>query len=161
MADECYGLLGVGGGGGLAGADGPDGFVGDDEVGVRGHVFEAANDLSGEDFVGGVGLALGEGLADAEDGYYVMCQSCMELAVYEIVILSEEGPALRVAHDDVVAEAGKHSGGNFAGECAFGLGVEVLGAELEGCASYLGPDCREGDEGGAEEDFHAGRAVQV
>ena len=85
----------------------------------------------------------------------------MELAIYESVILSEEGTALRVADDDVVAEAGEHGRGDFAGVCALGLGVEVLGAELECRAGYLAADCREGYEGRAEEDFNAGRAVQV
>ena len=78
-----------------------------------------------------------------------MCQGCMELAVYEIVVFSEEGTAFRVADDDVVAEAGEHGRGDFAGECAFGLGVEVLGAELEGSSGYFGADCREGYEGRA------------
>ena len=80
-------------------------------------------------------------------GIMSCAKAARELAVYEIVILSEEGTTLRVADDDIVAEACEHSRGDFAGECAFGLGVEVLGAELECRAGYLAADCREGYEG--------------
>ena len=38
LADKGYGLLGVGGGGGFAGADCPDWFVGYDEIGIGGYV---------------------------------------------------------------------------------------------------------------------------
>ena len=68
-ADEGVRVLRLLGGGGDAGADGPDGFVGDDgftEI-LFGNALKAAGDLGAEDAFEVAGLALGEGLADAED----------------------------------------------------------------------------------------------
>src|SRR5262245_29787579 len=67
-ADVGVGFGGLLGGRVAAGADGPDGFVGDDETGelIGLEAGEAGVDLLGEDVVGLVGVALGEGFADAE-----------------------------------------------------------------------------------------------
>ena len=62
-------LLGVVGGGGAAGADGPDRLVGNDQAGdlVATEAGQGAADLALDDLGGAAGLALGQDLADADD----------------------------------------------------------------------------------------------
>ena len=69
VADDGDRLLGVVGGGGAAGADGPDRLVGDHQAGdlVPAQAGQRAADLALDDLGGAAGLALLQDLADADD----------------------------------------------------------------------------------------------
>ena len=68
-ADRGVDLLGFGRPGDLAGADGPDGLVGDGDVPVTlRDVVEKGADLTLDDLERVAALALGQRLADAHDG---------------------------------------------------------------------------------------------
>ena len=58
----------VGGGRGEAGADRPDRLVGDHQIGTGCAIRQRAVDLAAEHVEGAAGIALGAGLADADDG---------------------------------------------------------------------------------------------
>jgi hypothetical protein len=92
--------------GDLAGADGPDGLVGDDNA--RGHflahALECALKLGLHDLERRTRFALREGLADAEDRLQLGLERSHHLLVDECVVLAEVGSPLAVAEDDVGRE---------------------------------------------------------
>ena len=141
-ADEGDCFVGHGAGGGLAGADGPDGLVGDGEAGRKVDAGEGAAGLADEDFVGLAFFALALGLADAEDGAQAGGKGGLQLLVHRLVGLAEVGAALGVADDDELDEALEHGRADFAGVGALRLPVQVLRADLDGAALQ-----RVGDEG--------------
>ncbi len=89
--------------GGAAGADGPDGLVGeDDRIGQSVlDAFEGDGCLELEDFGGEVGLALFEMFSDADDGDESMSEGCFELEIDGGVGLVEVLAAFGVADEDV------------------------------------------------------------
>ncbi len=77
LADDGADLVGLLGGSGLAGADGPDGLIGDDDVLqlVSGHAGQRDLDLHTDQLLGDALLALVEALAHADDGLQAAVQS--------------------------------------------------------------------------------------
>ena len=129
-ADVLADFLSLLGGGGHAGADGPDGFVGNDQLAnlFFGNAAQTGLDLHGDPFAGDAQLTLLEGLAAAHDGDETLLHSSLDLGVDVLVGLAH-GTALAVADDDIFAAGiGEHVGGNLAGVSAGGVGVAVLSA---------------------------------
>ena len=91
LADELMRFLGLGGRGSLAGANGPNGLVGEDDVGdfLFCEPGEALGKLGLEDFFPRVALALREGFADADDGLDLGGQRRLGLAVDGGVVFLE------------------------------------------------------------------------
>jgi hypothetical protein len=103
-ADDGWASLAWSGRGDGAGADGPDGLVGDDD-GLRGwglDAVEGAGDLPAEDGFGEAGLALVDGLADADQRHEAVGDGGFELPVDHVVGLVGVDAALGVAEKDVV-----------------------------------------------------------
>ena len=106
------------GGGGDAGADGPDGFVGDDDAAGVFDVGQAGFKLASDYGFGCALSTLAEGFADAEDGYEAGVDGGFHFLSDYVVALAHEVATLGVADDDVLAESLEHGGGDFAGEGA-------------------------------------------
>ena len=124
---DVFGLVG---GGGFAGADGPDGFVGDDDLRdlFGGEVVEAGVDLAGDDGGDLVGFALDEGLADAHDWDEVVVEGGLYFLVDGLVGFVEVLAAFGVADDDVIGSGVFDlEGGALAGVGAGVFWVGVLG----------------------------------
>ena len=104
-------------GGRLARADGPDGLVGDDDLGhvVGGNSFERLADLAVDDRGGLIGFALVERFAHADDGRQPGGERGGGALVDGFIRLAEVLTALGVTDDDV-GDTGieQHGGGNFA-----------------------------------------------
>ena len=93
------GLLGHLGGCGFSSADGPHGLVGnDDAVPVRDGGEEGV-ELGLEDVIGGAGLAVLEGLTDADDGVEASILSLLDLLRNTFISLLEKLPTLRVSNN--------------------------------------------------------------
>ena len=142
---------------GAAGADRPDRLVGDDEP-VRGGVAgDRAGELRADAAEGLAGVALGLGLADADDGEEAGPPGRGGLARDERVVSPWSAAALGMA-DDHRDRAGvrQHLGGDVAGMGAGGLRVTVLAAEREAAAG------EPGDQRGRRADQHvaAGRMAR-
>ncbi len=155
-ADEGMGVLGLLGGGGFAGADGPDGFVGDDRFDqlLLGEAGEAAADLGLEDGLGLAGFAFGEGFTDADDGFEGGGVGGEGLAGDEGVGLFLVLAAFGVAEDDVAdGEFLEHDGGDFSGVGADPVFAHVLGPEADVAVEDGLGDSGEGGEGGADDDI--------
>lgn len=131
VADGLVHVLGLLGGGDLAGADGPDGLVGDDDLAPVGVLGLEGVELLGDDADGVASLALLEALAAAPDHAEAVVGGVLGLGGDNLVRLAEDGAALRVAEDgpsDVaVLELGD---GDLAGEGTVGLVEDVLGGNL-------------------------------
>ena len=129
-ADEPAGVVRLLGGRGLAGADRPDRLVGDDDVGEAARPRPATGRRrSGGAATGSVSspLALGLGLADAEDRQQPRRQRRRHLAGERLVGLAEELPPLGVAEDDRLgAGVEQHRRRDLSGEGAGVLEVHVL-----------------------------------
>ncbi len=131
-ADEQVGFGCHLGRGGLAGADGPDGLVGDDDIFrvFRSDTDKGKRDLLAQDFVGVSSFALGEDFADADDGRELVLERGGQLFVHQLIGLVEVLAALGVADDDVRRANGReHENGGFAGVGAFFGPVHVLSAD--------------------------------
>ena len=118
--------------GGFAGADGPDGLVGDDDGcgGFGGDAGEGAGDLRLEHLFGFAGFALGENFADADDGNDAVLERGVQLLVDDFVGLGEVLAALGVADERVgSADGDELADGGFAGVGAFFGEVDVLAAD--------------------------------
>mmetsp|Transcript_4521 Transcript_4521/g.8869 ORF Transcript_4521/g.8869 Transcript_4521/m.8869 type:complete len:263 (-) Transcript_4521:25-813(-) len=129
VADLLVGRLRLLGGGGHAGADGPDGLVGDDTcVGLEDVLDLLQLRLAHVERL--VGVALLERLADAVHDLKALGEGVLELGLEEVVILLEVLPALRVAEDDPRASNVLDLvRGELAGEGAVALEVAVLGGD--------------------------------
>ena len=104
------------------------------------------------------GVALGLGLADADDGEEAGAPGGGGLGGDERVGLAVVGAALGVADDDRHgAGVGEHLGGDVAGVGARGLRVAVLAAEREGAAGEAGEQRR----GRADQDVAARGGVRA
>jgi len=125
-------LLSLLSGGNLASANGPDGLVGDDDVGPVGDLRLERLDL-GRDKLNGLASLTGlEGLAAAPDDLEAVLGSVLGLGGDDLVRLADDGSALGVAEDGpvdlTVLELGD---GDFASESTVGLVVDVLGGNLD------------------------------
>ena len=95
-------LLGLLRGGDLAGTNGPDGLVGDDNLTPVGDVGLERLELLADDVDGLTSLALLEALAAAPDDADVVLGGVLGLEGDGLVGLLEDGAALRVAEDGPV-----------------------------------------------------------
>lgn len=130
LADGLVDLLGLLGGGDLAGANGPDGLVGNDNLGPVGDLGLEGSELLADDLDGLAGLALLEGLAAAPDDADAVLGGVLGLVGDDLVGLLEDGAALRVAEDGPVDLAVEElRDGQLAGEGAVGLVKDVLGSD--------------------------------
>ena len=119
------------GGRGLAGADGPDGLVGDHHVLhiFGGEVVQDGLRLLGHDVEVLAGLALIEALAHAEDDLQARFEGEFGLDDELLVGLAIVLAALGMAEDGILAtQGGEHVHGDFAGVGA----LHVVGAVLRG-----------------------------
>ena len=150
-ADEGDRLLGVVGGGGAAGADRPDGLVGDDEAVGDARVLEPGARLADEDRLHLAGLALVQRLADAHDRLQADVEHGLHLAVHGLVGLAEDVAALGVADDHVVDELLELLRADLAGGGDVVLPVHVLRAEANAAHRDRGLDGGEVDERRADD----------
>lgn len=153
LAESGVDLLRLRGGGDLAGANSPDGLVGNNNVspllGADG--LSDGTELCGDDGNGLALLALLEGLAAAKDDADALVEGVLGLGCDELVRLLEDDTALGVA-DQGPADVGvlELGGRDLASEGALVLVVDVLGgdldllAELRACEKEV--DGRRGDD---------------
>lgn len=121
-------LLGLLRGGDLAGANSPDGLIGNDNLGPFGGLGLEGLELLADDLNGFAGLALLERLAAAPNDADAVFGGVLGLGGDELVGLLENGAALRVAEDGPVNLAVEElRDGELSGEGAVGLVVDVLG----------------------------------
>ena len=151
LTDALVNLLRLLGGGDLAGADGPDGLVGNDNLAPVLDLLADGGKLADDNVHGLAGIALLEGLADAEDDVDAAVDGSLGLLSDEVVGLLEDDTALGVADErpgDVgVLELGD---GDLASEGTVGLVEDVLGGNLNALASVLAGE--EEVEGGRRDD---------
>jgi hypothetical protein len=156
LADGLVDLLGLLGGGNLAGANGPDGLVGNDNLAPVRDLLLEGRKLGADDVDGLAGLALLEGLAAAPDDADAVLGGVLGLGGNVGVGLGEDSAALRVAEDgpcDVtVLELGDR---DLAGEGAVGLVEDVLGGDLDLGAEVLAGK-EEVERGGSDDDLDVG-----
>ena len=131
-------VLGLLGGGDLAGANGPDGLISDDDLApVRDLGLERLK-LLGDDVDGLAGLALLQALAAAPDDANVVLGSELGLGGDNIIRLVQDGAALRVTEDGPcdakVLELGDRG---LASEGTVRLVEDVLGSYLEARSEVL------------------------
>jgi hypothetical protein len=138
-------------GGDFAGADGPDGLVGDDDLAPVLNLLADGGELVDDDLHGLAGVALLEGLTAAEDDIDAAVDGSLGLVGDERVAFLQDDATLAVAEErpgDVgVLELGN---GDLAGEGAVGLVEDVLGGDLNALASVLASE--EEVEGGRGDD---------
>ena len=127
-------LVGLLGRGGLAGANGPHGLVGDDDALqlLLGDAAQGNLGLHGNQLAGDALLPLLQGLTHAEDDGQAGIQSGAHTLLHGDVGLSEVLAALAVADDDDVhAHGAEHLSADFAGVGAALFPVAVLRADLD------------------------------
>ena len=140
-ADFVMDLVGLFRGGHLAGANGPDGLVGDDQLGdlLLGKALQGATHLGLDHGHGFLGLALGEGFPHADDGPQVIADGGHRLGGHGGIGFVEKLATLRVAEDDVAdPELAEHRAGDLAGEGALLGLMHVLGAHGENAVAAEG-----------------------
>jgi len=150
-------LLGLGRGSDDARADGPNGLVGDDDVGpllFSEDGLEGA-ELSAGDVLDLAGVALFERLADAEDHAEPVFDSALRLLSADLVSLAH-GPALGVADNDVLQpEVDKHLGRDLARVGALAVDVAVLARDADVGPRELVVDELQVEGGRGHEDLDA------
>ena len=155
FADVGVDLLGLGRRGGLAGADGPDGLIGDDDLlhVLGGEVLEDGLGLGGANGEVLAGLALVEVLADAEDDAETRLEGEFHFLDELLVGLAVVLATLGVAEDGPLAADGlQHVDGDFAGVGALGVVGAVLGGELHlGALELLAAGEQVGERRGDDE----------
>lgn len=149
-------LLGLLGGGDLAGANGPDGLVGNDDLAPVADLLLEGGELVGNDLEGLAGLALLQGLAAAPDDADAVLDGVLGLGGDGLVRLLEDGAALRVAQDGPV-DVGvlELLDGDLTGEGTVGLVVDVLGSDLDGLLLQVLTDGQEVESGRSNDGFCA------
>lgn len=121
-------LLGLLGGSNLAGADGPDGLIGNDDLAPVGDLGLEGGDLVGDDVEGLAGLALLQALAATPYDADAVLRGVLGLGGHNLVALAKDGSSLRVAQDSPVdAAVLQVLDRDFTGEGAIGLVEDVLG----------------------------------
>lgn len=152
LADAGVDLLGLLLGGDLTGADGPDGLVGDDDLGPVADLLLEGGKLGGDDLEGLAGLALLERLAAAPDDADAVVGGVLGLGGDDLVGLAEDGAALAVAKNGPV-DAGvlELVGAGLTGEGTVGLVEDILGSNgdllLQGLTGSQQVDGRGSDNG--------------
>lgn len=138
LADGGVNLLGLLSAGDLAGADGPDGLVGNDDLAPVLDLLGDGAELVGDDFDGLVGLSLLEGLTNAENNTEAVVEGGLGLGGDEVVGLLEDDTALRVTGQGP-GDVGllELAGRDLTGESTVGLVEDVLGGDLETGAEML------------------------
>lgn len=125
-------LLGLLGGGDLAGADGPDGLVGDDDLAPVGDLGLQGGELGGDDVEGLAGLALVQALAATPYDADAVLGGVLGLGGHDLVALAEDRSPLRVAQDGPVdAAVLEVLDRDLAGEGAVWLVEDVLGGDAD------------------------------
>lgn len=131
-------LLSLLSGGDLAGANGPDGLVGNDDLAPVGDLRAEGLELLADDLDGLASLTLLEGLTAAPDDADAVLGSVLGLRGDNLVRLPQDGAALGVAKDGPVDVAVLELGdGDLAGESAIGFVENVLGGNLEAVTQVL------------------------
>lgn len=131
-------LLSLLSGSNLAGADSPDGLVGNDNVGPVGDLGLEGLELLRDEVDGLASLTGLEGLAAAPDDLEAVLSGVLGLGGDGLVRLAEDLTTLRVAEDDPVDVAILELGdGDLAGEGTVGLVEDVLGGDLDVLAEGL------------------------
>lgn len=131
-------VLGLLGGGDLAGANGPDGLVGDDDLAPVLDLVRDSLELLGDNVDGGAGLPLLEALTAAQDDANAAVERSLGLAGDESVVLLEDGAALRVTEDGPCdAAVLELLGRDLTSEGTVGLVVDVLSGDLKALAEVL------------------------
>lgn len=138
LADGGVNLLGLLSAGDLAGADGPDGLVGNDDLAPVLDLLGDGTELVGNDVDGLVGLSLLKGLANAENNAESVVERSLSLGGDEVVGLLEDDTALRVTGQGP-GDVGllELAGRDLTGEGTVGLVEDVLGSDLEAGAEVL------------------------
>jgi len=153
IADDAMGFGGDFGCGGGPGADGPDGFVGDDEAACfgRGDIVQSRAKLAADDLFGATVFTLSEGFTDVNDGREAMDDGGLENEVDAVVGLAEVEALLGVAEEYVTAADGhQHGGRDLAGVGTFVEPVHVLRAGAD--VVVVGGDDGGGERGEGRED---------
>lgn len=131
-------LLGLLSGSNLASANGPDGLVGDDNVGPVRDLRLERLDLGRDELNGLASLTGLEGLAAAPDDLEAVLGGVLGLGGDDLIRLADDGSTLRVAEDSPVDIAILELGdGDLASESTVGLVVDVLGGNLDFLAESL------------------------
>lgn len=138
LADGGVDLLGLLSAGDLAGADGPDGLVGNDDLAPVLDLLGDSAELVGNDVDSLVGLSLLEGLANAENNTESVVESGLGLGGNEVIGLLEDDTTLGVTGQSP-GDVGllKLAGRDLTGEGTVGLVEDVLGSDLETRAEVL------------------------
>ena len=138
LADGGVNLLGLLSAGDLAGADGPDGLVGNDDLAPVLDLLGDSAELVGNDVDGLVGLSLLEGLANAENNTESVVESGLGLGGNEVVGLLEDDTTLGVTGQSP-GDVGllELAGRDLTGEGTVGLVEDVLSSDLETGAEVL------------------------
>jgi hypothetical protein len=131
-------LLGLLSGSNLAGTNGPDGLVGDDNVGPVGDLRLEGLDLSRDELNSLASLTGLEGLAAAPDDLEAVLGGVLGLGGDDLVRLADDGSALRVTEDGPVDLAVLElRDRDLASESTVGLVVDVLSGNLDVLAESL------------------------
>src|SRR6202035_1759879 len=111
-------------------ADRPDRLIGDDQLAGIGAVGQRPGQLAGDERRGAARLALGAGLADADDRDAPGAPGRQCLGP-DIGVGFAAGVAALGMADDGMATAGipEHLGADIAGESSLGLGMAILASE--------------------------------
>lgn len=146
-------LLGLLSGSDLAGTDGPDGLVCNNNLAPVLDLVGDSLELGGDDLDGLVGLTLLEGLTAAKNDSETAVDCRLGLAGDEVVGLLEDYTALAVA-DEGPGDVGvlELLGGDFTSEGSVGLVEDVLGGDLEARAEVLTGE-EEVEEGRCNDDL--------
>lgn len=126
------------GGGGFASTDGPDGLVGDNNVGPVADLFGIRAHLASNNFVGIASLALLQGFANAGNDLEASGQGMLSLLSDEFIRLLEDGTTLRMAQDDPIdVDVLQHGGRDLASEGTLGLLVGVLSGHADAAGQQV------------------------
>ena len=131
-------LLGLLSAGDLAGTDGPDGLVGNDDLAPVLDLLGDGAELVGDNVDGLVGLSLLKSLANAQNNAEAVVKGGLGLGSNEVVGLLEDDTALRVTGQGP-GDVGllELRGRDLTGEGTVGLVEDVLGSDLETGAEVL------------------------
>ena len=153
VTDSLVHLLGLLGGSDLAGTNGPDGLVGNDNLAPVRHLGLEGLKLLADDLDGLASLALLEGLSAAPDDADAGLGGDLGLGGDELIRLVQDGAALGVTEngpgDLAVLKLGD---GDLASEGAVGLVEDVLGGDLEASTKVL-TDEKEVEGGRGDDDL--------
>lgn len=131
-------LLSLLSGGNLASADGPDGLIGDNDLGPVRNLSLEGGELAADHIDRLAGLTLLQRLTAAPDNANSVLSGVFGLEGDDLVALTQDGAALGVAQNGPVdAAVLQLRDRNFAGESAIRLVEDVLGGNLNALAEVL------------------------